>query len=205
MVLRDDIHGETYKKLIRYAMSTSDAVMTVYCEKPDSIETAEDHMARALKFMPSFRVTRELYARWKAREWEEKNNMILCHQQRQPFIESMEPYKIKQRHDTQWPSTEIIYCNTPYTVAVYRVCEEIYPLLLKPGSYLAWRYPRYPEDLSFFKNNRCWLYASSHEEYIEFLPCSQEEYDAVASLGIDLPEPYQPIEDGQYYREEYHV
>lgn len=205
MLLLYDIQGERYEKLLQYAMDNSDAVMIVYCASPPRVETAENRMASVLAISPSFEVTEEIFARWRAMEQEDQNDMVLFEHVRQPFIESLSPFFIKKREAHEWPSTIIGSSNSTYIAAVYRICEGIIPLLLQPGSYFSWRYPRYPEDLSFFKDNRCWLYASSHEGYIEFLPRSQEEYDFVASLGIELPEPYRPIDDSEYYWEEYRL
>ena len=76
-------------------------------------------------------------------------------------------------------------------------------LLVRPKSYFSWRYPYYPEDLSFFRQNRWWLYSSSHEEYIEIFPSSISEYDMLVDMGIDFAEPYTPTPTDELYFEQY--
>lgn len=203
MTIVNDVKGKAYEKLICYAMENSDAVMLVSVDMPSAIETAEQRKVKSQKIVPLFEVTDEIMENWRGVEQRSRQDATVFEEKCQPFLKELFPFLIKQRHDTQWPSTQILSCNSAYTISVYRVCDQLYPLLLEPSSYLSWRYPRYPEDLSFFKNGRCWLYASSHEGYIEFLPRTKEEYDFVCSLGIVIDEPYYPILDDVFYREEY--
>lgn len=203
MMITKDIKGESYQKLIRYALDTSDAVMVVIDNDPPKLTTVEESEKRWKKHLPHIPISHIAWENWAKAEEQSKQDQIIYQEQYPSFVQSLSPYLIKTRHDLQWPSTQIFFCNCTYTISVYRICEELYPLLLKPGSYFSWRYPRYPEDLSFFKDNRCWLYASSHEGYVEFLPRSQGEYDFVSSLGIPLDEPYEPVDESVFYREEY--
>ena len=205
MVITDAIIGEKYNKLIRYAVEHSDAVMVVWTENPapEKVKTAADRRRECLAVSPCFQITPEIEKRWEEEERREREALDLLKSKRQPFIDSLSPFLIKMRHNTEWPSTIVISSKNTYNIALYRPCNEIYPFLLEPGGYYAWRYPRFPEDLSFFKDNRCWLYASSHEEYLEFFPRSRDEYDFMASLGIPLDAPYEPVDDGERYWEEY--
>lgn len=50
-------------------------------------------------------------------------------------------------------------------ISVYRACNEMKRYLLEPNRLFNWKYPYFPEDISFFKNGYCWFYTVSHEEY----------------------------------------
>lgn len=205
MIITDDIVGEKYNKLIRYAIDHSDAVMVVWSDCPTSnkVKTVADWRRELLELSPLIHITPEIVKRWEKKERSEKEALDFIRYKRKPFLESMSPFMIKMRHNTEWPSTIVISSKNTYNIALYRICKEIYPFLLEPGGYYLWRYPKFPEDLSFFKDNRCWLYASSHEEYLEFLPRSRDEYDFISSLDIHLDAPYKPIDDEERYWEDY--
>ncbi len=203
MTITKDVEGEIYRNLICYAIDHSDSVIVVITDKPPMVTTVEEAEKRWKEYLPHKPIPDIAWDNWNRAEKQAQQGQVIYKEHYLPFVQSLAPHIIKRRHNTVWPSTEIFSCNCTYTIALCRICDELRQLLLKPGSYFSWRYPRYPEDLSFFKDNRCWLYASSHEEYIEFLPRSLEEYDFVASLGVELPEPYRPIEDDEYYWEDY--
>ena len=211
MTIRDNIAADVYEKLIDYAMKHSDAVMTVWFEHDPSkpIETVADLRRYAFEVLPDFEETPEITKRWEDIEEENRYDKACVEAEREPFIKKMAPYRIKIRYNdgpdgsAEWPSTHMVMCGSKLNLAVYGMCEELRPLLLAPDSYLSWRYPHFPEDLSFFQDNRCWLYASSHEEYIKIFPRSKEEYDTLLSLGVEIEGAYEPIDVNDLFYEEY--
>lgn len=203
MTITTDITGQAYERLICYAMDTSDVALLVYDETPESVQTAAEWKQRVYETLPDFQADELIEARWQVIEAKGYEDCRIFEHVKRPFIKELEPYRIKVRHNPEWPSTEVFMCPSEYTIALYGICPELLPLLLRPQSYLAWRYPHYPEDLSFFDDHRAWLFASSHEGYIEFYPRSQEDYDMVKSFGIELDEPYVPIPDEKRFYEDY--
>ena len=118
-------------------------------------------------------------------------------------MNSLAPMLIKQRHNRIWPSTEILSGPGVYNIDLYAANDSAFPLLIRPMSYFSWRYPKYPEDLSFFRNNRCWLYASSHEEYIEVYPQNRSEYDLLINMGLEIRDSYKPVLEKELFFEQY--
>lgn len=203
MILLDNITGDTYKRVIQYAVQTSDAMLVSTVNEAPRHETVEEYKARVLSLIPGFVITDEIEKRWRQEEEEYQADRKLFDERCLPFWESLSPFLIKKRHNAVWPTRTMVMSPSAYTVGVYRVCEEVYPLLLKPESYCAWRYPLYPEDLCFIDRHRCWLCGCSHENTVAFYPRSQEEYAFFQSLGIQPAKPYEPILEEDFFWEEY--
>ena len=146
----------------------------------------------------------EVIKRYRERENDSKKNLRLFKHCCQPFLRELEPYLLKKRHNPDWPSTRAIARKIDdYDINIYSFTKETKTLLLSPNSYLNFRYPYYPEDLSIFRKGRCWAYSSSHEEYIEIFPSSISEYDMLVDMGIDFAEPYTPTTTDELYFEQY--
>ena len=205
MIITEKIEGEQYKNLIRYALDTSDAVMVVILNDPSSvhIHTAEEMEVRWKTTFPNQPFPNFAKDNWNRKEKEARANLEIYRTQYPVLVEKMEPYILKKRYNTVWPSHCSDTIGKPYTIAFYKACEEIYELLLEPKAYDAWRYPYYPHDLSFFKDGKAWLYGCSHESYVEFEARSQEDYDAISALGISLHEPFREMPVDQWYVEQY--
>ena len=73
--------------------------------------------------------------------------------------------RIKTRNDAQWPVTESFDKNQEYFVDLYRPSAEVLAFLLERDGLYDWGKEGYPEDLSFFTDNNCWLATCSHEEF----------------------------------------
>lgn len=146
----------------------------------------------------------EVIKRYRERENDSKKILRLFKHCCQPFLRELEPYLLKKRHNPDWPSTRAIARKIDdYDINIYSFTKETKTLLLSPNSYLNFRYPYYPEDLSIFRKGRCWAYSSSHEEYIEIFPSSISEYDMLVDMGIDFAEPYTPTPTDELYFEQY--
>lgn len=189
LLVVDDLEGAVYKGFINYALSTSDSFMFVIPYAAAEVQNAED----LLKNFPSeFRNKKEIYAIWKEREKQSRIEADIFKNHCISFTEKFKPYMIKQRYssDTQstvWPSTEIMSSQqNAYSIEFYRTDPETLRYLLMPHNYFGWRYPYYPEDLSFFRKGRCWALSSSHEEYIEVYPSNEQEYHQLINMGINF-------------------
>ena len=203
MTITYDIKDDIYIKLIQYALETSDAFLLVTLSSPVSSVSVAKQIELAQETLPSFKFNREIIENLRNQETE---NAIDAQKFRNcciPFVKELEPYLIKQRHNPVWPSTEIISSPSTYNINIYGTQNIDLDLLVRPKSYFAWRYPYYPEDLSFFRQNRCWLYASSHEKYIEVLPMDRQEYDVLADMGIEFAQRYVPTSVKEMFFEKY--
>lgn len=69
-----------------------------------------------------------------------------------------------------------------------------------------WLNPKYPEDISFFKNGYCWLYSVVHEEMCEIYCDNIKEYEYLKSLGIKfVEEKFVPTPKENLYYENYNI
>ena len=204
MLLNKNISNTTYVKFIQYALNTSDAFMLVvkYCDA--IILDAREMLDNISKINIDIANNPEVIKRYRERENDSKKNLRLFKHCCQPFLRELEPYLLKKRHNPDWPSTRAIARKIDdYDNNIYSFTKETKTLLLSPNSYLNFRYPYYPEDLSIFRKGRCWAYSSSHEEYIEIFPSSISEYDMLVDMGIDFAEPYTPTPTDELYFEQY--
>ncbi len=204
MLLNKNISNTTYVKFIQYALNTSDAFMLVvkYCDA--IILDAREMLDNISKINIDIANNPEVIKRYRERENDSKKNLRLFKHCCQPFLRELEPYLLKKRHNPDWPSTRAIARKIDdYDINIYSFTKETKTLLLSPNSYLNFRYPYYPEDLSIFRKGRCWAYSSSHEEYIEIFPSSISEYDMLVDMGIDFAEPYTPTPTDELYFEQY--
>ena len=105
----------------------------------------------------------------------------------EPFLQKIEPFKIKSRNDyPYWPYTiQPELEGKEVYVCLYRICNEAKELLMEPKSLFNWRYPYYPEDLGFFKDNYCWFYTTAHEE-VAIIYVNEDELDIVRHMNIEF-------------------
>lgn len=203
MTITHDIKDGIYIKLIQYALETSDAFLLVSLNSPVSSISAAKQIELVREALPSYKFNREIIENLQKQENENAVDAQKFKNCCMPFLKELEPYLIKRRHNPVWPSTEIISSPSTYNINIYRTQDIDLDLLVRPKSYFAWRYPYYPEDLSFFRQNCCWLYASSHEEYIEVLPMNQQEYDVLTEMGIEFAQEYVSTSKKEMFYEEY--
>lgn len=204
MLINKNIDGKTYKAFISYAVQKSDAFMLVlkYCDA--QIFDSKEHLRNSISLLPTFTPDEDTINRLTAMENKSRQDLHLFQSECLEFVNRLSRYLHHSRCNAVWPST-IAFPRTPndYSINVYNMFSGAEQYLLQPQSYLGWRYPRYPEDLSFFKNNYCWAYASSHEEYIEIIPEDYEEYIRLKEMGIEFQDEYNPAEKKDMFYEAY--
>ncbi len=93
-------------------------------------------------------------------------------------------WRIKSRHDAQWPVTASYDTRQTYTIDLYRPSQAVKDYLLTQRSLYAWGDHGAPGDIAFFKENQCWLATCSHEKFgwisvkekpqVSFMPCLKE-------------------------------
>ena len=203
MILNKDIIGKTYNQFIQYAINTSDAFLTVVLKNPSPPFCSKRQLTVAKEFLPSFEPDMTTIERWANREKKEIEQDTIYKTSCAEFIKELDSYLIHQRHNPIWPSTEILSGSSLYDINVYSTNQSVKELLLRPNSFLSWRFPYFPEDLSFFRNGYCWVYASSHEEYIEIFPKNEEEYNILTDMGIEFTDEYKVTPVSELFYEEY--
>lgn len=91
---------------------------------------------------------------------------------------------VKERSNPIWPSTESLDDRHKYNICFYKCDAKALELLKAPGGVFEWRYPDYPEDLSFFRGNQCFMYLSAHEEELWFQNETDKDVDFFKNIGI---------------------
>ena len=80
------------------------------------------------------------------------------------FMKSLKPFQVKRRTNPSWPGAELTICpNTSYKVVFYRTDEDAKEVLKYVFKISDWSCPENPQDLAFFKGNKCWFYSVGHE------------------------------------------
>lgn len=206
LLVYNDLDGVCYDKFINYALLHSDIFMFVI---PYAAAEIQDTEALLKDFPPEYAQQKEIRNYWLEKEEKSKREAKTFKKHCVSFIKELHPYLVKQRYNnvgqeaTVWPSTKIMLAKEKsYSINFYRTDSNVLPILLKPQSYLKWRFPLFPEDLSFFRKGRCWVLSSSHEEYIEIYPNNEQEYIHIANMGIKFYETnYVKCEEEKLYYE----
>lgn len=81
----------------------------------------------------------------------------------------------------------LIYQPNMYII-FYRLNADLQEYLLSNKSLYKLDFPNYPTDISFFKDGVCWLNSITHEEICNICVESEEEFDYLRSIGIELLE-----------------
>ena len=97
----------------------------------------------------------------------------------------LEPYKVKTRTNPRWPGTlETFSQNSTYKVVFYKNVSEAKTILKIVSGIGDWSSPSYPEDLAFFKGNKCWFYSVGHENMAAFINPTKEDLDFLEMKGL---------------------
>ena len=112
--------------------------------------------------------------------------------------ETLEPYLVKRRTQPYWPGTTLPYTpEVRYEVTFYRTAPETKAILQGASALADWAAPRRPQDLAFFRRNRCWFFSSSVRREAALLHASAEDIALLVRLGLADPSGVQPEE--RYY------
>lgn len=138
-----------------------------------------------------------------------------------PFLDELQPYKIKTRNNAywseleptydwskglpqiepfSWPGTET-YDRHKHDIYFYKSCPELKQIICKPGGLYKWVYSLYPEDPCFFRNGYCWFATTAHEEISYIYPRDEKEASILKSMGIKFDKV--DSVDGKLYFEEF--
>lgn len=105
--------------------------------------------------------------------------------QQKYFKKTLEPFKVKSRSNPSWPGTLKTFSkNSSYKVVFYKNDERAKQLLKECNCLSDWSRPVNPEDLAFFKGNKCWFYSVGHEKIAAIIRADKEDLDFVESTGL---------------------
>lgn len=92
--------------------------------------------------------------------------------------------------------------NNQFHIYFYKFTNEIKAFLLSNPNLFKWLNPEYPEDISFFKNNCCWLYSIAHEEICDIYVENEKEFKELKKIGIEFYEKeYRKASENELYFE----
>lgn len=173
MTLKKFLEKDTYEKLIKYYCNKCDIVMFV--TRKDGFSNAKlQELSNAEK------------------EFEEKllNSLIKCiHRPTWIFHESL--------------CEDIETINKTFNIYFYETTEEVKKYLLSNQDLYSWLNPKYPEDISFFKDGWCYFSTITHEEMCDIYPEDEEEYIYLKNIGVKfLEKEFVPLDKSQMYYEE---
>lgn len=197
-----------YKKLIDYAVNKSDAFMLIV--RYDFIDYSE-FQPMGEELFENKEQYLEYINRVKIMEKRHISDMEIFKEQTETFVEKLQPYLIKQRHTpTEWPRTKVGYDDNDInnererlSINLYKVCEEVKNFLYKPNGVFKWRYPHFPEDLSFFKDGYCWFESCAHEKFAFMYLDDLGEVEILKNLGLKFELKESEVEKVRLFYEEY--
>ena len=103
------------------------------------------------------------------------------------FMKSLKPFQVKRRTNPSWPGTELTICpNTSYKVVFYRTDEDAKEVLKHVFKISDWSCPENPQDLAFFKGNKCWFYSVGHEKIAGIIRADDEDVDFVVGDSVKI-------------------
>lgn len=100
----------------------------------------------------------------------------------------LSPYIVKIRSDLHWPGSSPVplgTCKIIGQVVFYITAPEAKQVLKRVAGLFDWINPDYPQDLAFFKENKCWFYSVAHEKMASFVRATDEDVAFLISHGVD--------------------
>lgn len=101
----------------------------------------------------------------------------------------LSPYIVKTRNDLHWPGSSPIPMGSLKIlgdVVFYKTCSEAKQILKRVSGLYDWVNPDYPQDLAFFKRNKCWFYSVAHEKMAFFIRATAKDAAFLTKHGVDV-------------------
>ena len=101
------------------------------------------------------------------------------------FKAKLQPFKVKSRSNPSWPGTLGTYCrDTTYKVNFYKTDPMAKDILKEVNSLSEWSCPSHPQDLAFFKGNKCWFFSVGHENIAGIVHVTKEDIEFLEANGL---------------------
>ncbi len=118
------------------------------------------------------------------------------------FRELLKRYLVKRRTDASWAGTLGTYTipnESSYYVAFYKTAPQAKEFLKRARKLSDWS-PFYPQDLAFFKGDRCWFYSVGHEMIAGMIAPTEQDILFLEENGLSKRENLENDADGYYHQ-----
>lgn len=203
--ITEELNLESYTKFIDYSFSKSDAFMLVTYRENENIELMFSEPSINLSLNEEIRLM-ILKSNEEAKKIKYKDIGIFK-ERTEPFLGKLQPYLIKKRnYPTEWPGIKVVLNEyTNVDICVYKVCDEVKPYLLEPKGLFNWKYPYFPDDLSFFKGGYCWFTIVAHEGFACMYIKNDDDIRNLKELGMDFNVTEHNDNEKSLFYEEYNI
>lgn len=100
---------------------------------------------------------------------------------------ALKRFKVKSRSDPRRPGTMQIYTpDTDYKIEFYKTDDKAKEVLKRVSCLSDWSRPSNPEDLAFFKKNKCWFYSVGHENIAEIIDPTEKDIEFLKEHNIPI-------------------
>lgn len=184
--ISNDLKSDKYNRFIDFAVSKSDAFMLVTYRDNDNVELMFNEPTVEMQLSEDIlRMISKANNEAKKRKYKE---ITIFKERTEPFLARLEPYLVKKRNSpTEWPGIKVVLNEyTKVEISVYKVRNEVKSYLLEPRSLFNWKYPYFPDDLSFFKDGYCWFASVAHEGYACMFTNIYDDITFLKKLGISF-------------------
>ena len=190
---------ENYERFLIYALEHSDAFMFITF---DEVYSHSNDLKVFLQDLKPFLIKKRKPAPEGTVNFLEKDDLANFFLKNNPTDKNIKKYHDIQNREMQkqaekgigWPGN-IGQTGTKKTIYLFKSDLNVLHYLLKPKMLDNWHMPMFPEDLSFFRHNMCWLFTVIHEWELDIVPQNIDEYNTLKSIGIDFIYPW------SYYKE----
>lgn len=220
MLIKKNIKGETYNKLIDYIFECCDVIsMRKYC---DQQHEKNSKIGNIILFDLQYSLEdivenysedffKKIYIDFKARDFEnyKKDTIYNCIMRMyydkviEQFIDICQDELITKK---DYIMKESFLEKPLHHSAIYyfRLSKKMKDILGDRNDLYSWKYPTSIEDLCFFREGYCWLDSVAHEELC-FIYCKdEEEYEYLKSIGIEFVEDkFVPVSKNEVYYVDY--
>lgn len=177
------IYGISVSDMCRIIYFNNDNQKKDYCSNQTYYDFLEYAFAEATYFML-------VYVNYYGRGYSAKMKK---------FRSALKPFEIKSRSSPHWPGVNCTFCvDTTYKVVFYRTSSSALEVLKEVKCVSDWTAPLYPQDLAFFKGNKCWFYSVGHEKIAAIICPSKKDLDFLEINGLADREAVFVCEDGYY-------
>lgn len=95
------------------------------------------------------------------------------------YFDEIAPEQLSKKYVTDWPLTKLGHGSVPVLQYTFRFTHKTASFFKwKQSSLFSWQMPN-PEDLSFWKNERCIFATCTHEQYVEIDATLQKKIESL--------------------------
>lgn len=163
--------AEKYKNFIDFALSVSDSIAF--------------HIVHYDVLSPEMLKMREDYQ--KSHPEESSDDIVVNHEYYEKMAKIIKPIEeaiISKENAFSYLGYGYGYLCETYIIDAQH--PSVRKLLLIADSMFGWKYPDLPEDVSFFRQGKCWLRNVAHENMMFFENITNYEFELLCKIGVEL-------------------